>query len=234
MPNAPLLLNDDGTASVATFLLMSHHGLRRDVARFARALAAPAGATAALPPDAAQALGEEWQKYRGTLHGHHQAEDTGLFPHLLSQHAELGPVVERLMAEHHRIDPLLQRGDQAFAELASFAPAAAAVVAELSKLLHDHLAFEEEHVVPLMRSLKGFPPPASDAEVQVFAEGFAWSSEGIAADVLAQVDAVLPAVLTAKLPGARAAFEARSRRVWGPTALGASRTAVPDGMIAAV
>jgi hypothetical protein len=234
MPNAPLLLNDDGTASVATFLLMSHHALRRDLARFARVLVGPAGSAAALASPAAQALGEEWQKYRATLHGHHQAEDAGLFPHLLSQHAELGPVVERLMAEHHRIDPLLERGDQAFATLASSTLAAGAVVGELSKLLHDHLAFEEEHVVPFMRSLKGFPPPASDAEVQVFAEGFAWSSEGIAADVLAQVDAVLPAVLTAKLAGARAAFQARSLRVWGPTPAGTSRTAVPDGMPSAV
>jgi len=235
MSSAPLLLNDDGTASVATFLLMSHHGLRRDLARFGAALAGPAKGATPLAPSAAQALDEEWQKYRATLHGHHQAEDTGLFPHLLSQHAELAPIIERLTAEHHLIDPLLVRGDRAFSDLArSVAPAAppaAGIIAELSRLLHDHLAFEEEHAVPHMRSMKGFPPPATDAEVEMFAQGFAWSYHGVAGDVLAQVDAALPPVLTAKLPAARAAFDDRCRRVWGPTAPGASRTAMPDWMV---
>lgn len=242
MSNAPLLLNDDGTASVATFLLMSHHGLRRDLARFQGALAGPAaGGPPPLPPAAARALEEEWQKYRATLHGHHQAEDTGLFPHLRSEHAELAPALERLTAEHHLIDPLLDRGDRAFAELnraataagrpdASSVAAAVSLLADLSRLLHDHLAFEEERAVPHMRSMKGFPPPATDAELAMFAEGFAWSSHGVAPEVLAQVDAVLPPVLVSKLPAARAAFEERCRRVWGSMKTGASRTAVPDWM----
>jgi hypothetical protein len=34
----PRLLNDDGTASVATALLMSHHAFRRDTAQLAAAL----------------------------------------------------------------------------------------------------------------------------------------------------------------------------------------------------
>src|SRR5947207_3118189 len=38
MPTPPDLLNDDGSASIATALLMSHHGFRRDIARFAVAL----------------------------------------------------------------------------------------------------------------------------------------------------------------------------------------------------
>ena len=39
MSHVPQLLNDDGTASIATAIMMSHHGFRRDLARFARALA---------------------------------------------------------------------------------------------------------------------------------------------------------------------------------------------------
>jgi len=33
MTSAPALLDDDGEASVATAIMMSHHGLRRDLAR---------------------------------------------------------------------------------------------------------------------------------------------------------------------------------------------------------
>jgi len=38
MSQAPNLLNDDGTASIATALMSSHHAFRRDLARFAHAL----------------------------------------------------------------------------------------------------------------------------------------------------------------------------------------------------
>lgn len=38
MPQPPNLLNDDGTASVATLLLMSHHAFRRDLTRFIQAV----------------------------------------------------------------------------------------------------------------------------------------------------------------------------------------------------
>jgi hypothetical protein len=38
----------------------------------------------------------------------------------------------------------------------------------------------------------------------------------------------VPPSLTSRLPAARAAFDARCVRVWGPTKPGASRTAVPD------
>src|SRR6478609_5090471 len=38
MANPPNLLNDDGTASMATAFLTSHHGFRRDIRLFAGAL----------------------------------------------------------------------------------------------------------------------------------------------------------------------------------------------------
>jgi hypothetical protein len=62
----------------------------------------------------------------------------------------------------------------------------------------------------------------------MYAQGFAWSSDGIAPEVLARVDAMLPANVTTRLPAARAAFAERCARVWGATPKGASRTAVPD------
>src|SRR4051812_4604685 len=113
MPIPPNLLNDDGSASMATMLMMSHHAFRRDLIRFERTLTSGTALDAAR----AQALRDEWQKYRGALHGHHHMEDTGLFPHLRSQHPDLAGVIDGLAADHQRIDPLLLQGDAAFLQL---------------------------------------------------------------------------------------------------------------------
>jgi hemerythrin-like domain-containing protein len=220
---APNLLNDDGSASMATILMMSHHGFRRDIKRFARALHELAGRDRSR----LDALRDEWQSYHATLHGHHEMEDTRLFPHLRQMSETLARVIDELSAEHRRIDPLLARGDEAFAHLPNV-EAATALVGELTELLEPHLAKEEAEVIPLIRGAKDFPLPRSDEEAELYAQGFAWSSHGIAAEVLEKVHAVLPGNLRSKLPAARAAFEARCERVWGSADAGASLTAVPD------
>jgi polyphosphate kinase 2 len=109
----PNLLNDDDTASIATALMMSHHGFRRDLARFHRALENVAGGEVSR----IEALREEWKSLYQTLHGHHHSEDTGVFPSLASEHASLREVIEQLSADHRRIDPLLDSGEAAFARL---------------------------------------------------------------------------------------------------------------------
>lgn len=209
---------------MATALMMSHHGLRRDIACFAQALRRPVAGQ----PFNAAALQEEWQSYRATLHGHHQAEDERLFPHLSSQNAALTPVIAQLTADHRRIDPLLERGDRAFADLPVGLAAAVAVVSELSALLDAHLAIEEAQVIPFLRAAKEFPPPASDEEAALYAQGFAWSSHGVAPEVLGRLNQMLPEILISRLPAARAAFAQRCQRVWGSAKTGASRTSVPD------
>jgi hypothetical protein len=229
--SAPNLLNDDGSASMATALMMSHHGFRRDIDRFGKALAALPAAdqtkAAAVPSAVAlEALKEEWQFFHKALHGHHHAEDTGLFPHLQSEHGELAALFAKLTDDHRHIDPLLERGDRAFAKLPDKADAVA-VVAELSALLDPHLASEEAQVVQFLRSAKGFPPPATDAEADMYAQGFAWACDGIAPEVLERLYAMLPEGLTSRLTAARAAFEARCLRVWGSLAPAESRKPVP-------
>jgi hypothetical protein len=229
MTEGPNLLNDDGSASIATALLMSHHGMRRDLARFAGALGQLIGGDRSR----ADALAAEWQSFRGTLHGHHEAEDHGLFPSIVARQPDLAPLVERLGADHRRIDPLLEKGDRAFADLVGQASAAAAVVKELRGLLDEHLALEEARVTPFLREAKQFPPPPTEAELDLFAQGFAWSCDGVAEEVLERLFVMLPPALTAKLPAARAAFGERARRVWGAASAGASRTAVPDSLVSA-
>jgi hypothetical protein len=224
-PTAPSLLADDGSASIATGVMMSHHGMRRDLARFAMALRQLGGGASDL--SRAEPLKEEWKSFRGTLHGHHQAEDTGLFPHVRREQPTLASVIDKLVADHRQIDPLLERGDRAFADLPAGAADAAQLIAGLSALLEPHLATEEAHVIPILRASKAFPPFAED-EIPFVAQGFAWASHGIAPDVLERLHDLLPEALRAKLPAARAEYQRRSDRVWGPTAPGASRTPVPD------
>jgi hypothetical protein len=220
---APALLNDDGSASIGTTLMMSHHGFRRDLALFAMALRRVAEGDHAK----VAALQEEWKSYHATLHGHHTAEDTGLFPNVAGREPALVPVIEGLTADHHRIAPLLEEGDRAFAALPA-TERALAVVGELSALLDAHLATEEAKVVPFLRAAKAFPPPANDAEEQMYAQGFAWACHGVAAEVLERVFVMLPGSLNARIPAARAAYEKRCERVWGTAKTGASRTPIPD------
>lgn len=224
LPNrqAPNLLNDDGTASIATAVMMSHHGLRRDLARFASALDELARGASST----ADALREEWTSYRNTLHGHHEAEDQGLFPSLASAHESVRQTIERLGADHRLIDPLLERGDAAFAALPD-TKAAAAVVSELTTLLWPHLATEEAELIPFLRPAKDFPPPGTEADADMYAKGFAWAMHGVAPEVVDRVLEMLPEILRARLPAARAEFAARCERVWGTTSAGAATTPIP-------
>jgi hemerythrin-like domain-containing protein len=220
----PNLLNDDGTASMATAFMSSHHGFRRDIAQFKAALRRVASGDHAR----VGALGEEWQRFRNTLHGHHTVEDTGIFPGTKQQHPELTTVIDGLAAEHRKIDPMLEEGDRAFAGLPGTVGAATEIIVALGALLDGHLATEETHIVPLIREARAFPPPASEAEMEMYAQGFAWSSHGIAPDILDKVYAMLPPEVVARLPAARAAFAKRCEDVWGTSAAGASRTPIPD------
>lgn len=225
MAQAPNLLNDDGTASMATALMMSHHAFRRDLLRFTKAL------TALSPADTsrATALEEEWKSFRGALHGHHQAEDHGIFPNLSAEHASVKETIEGLSADHKKIDPLLEDGDRLFESLATKKEGALALVRKLTELLTAHLATEEEHVVPFLRGAKSFPTPGSDAEADLYAQGFSWSMHGIAPEVLEKLDAILPDALKSRLPAAREQFAARCVRAWGTAEHGSATTPIPNG-----
>jgi hemerythrin-like domain-containing protein len=223
MSTPPNLLNDDHTASMATALMMSHHGFRRDLSRFHRALEQVAGGEVSR----VEALREEWKSLYQALHGHHQSEDTGVFPSIATEHPSARAVIEQLSADHRRIDPLLDRGEAAFARLPD-AREALAIVRELRELLDAHLAIEEREIVPFLRGGKSFPAPPNDEWLAMYAAGFAWSMQGIAPEVLEQVERMLPAALVARLPEARAAFDARCERVWGSAKAGAARTPIPN------
>jgi hemerythrin superfamily protein len=223
MSQPPNLLNDDGTASVATMLLLSHHAFRRDLARFIMAVAEiKAGDTSR-----AEAVRGEWEKgYRQALHGHHTMEDDNIFPNLKNKYPALALALDKLAEQHHKIDPVLEAGDAAFADLAH-PENAESVLNELKMLLDEHLAFEEEQITPSLRSAKEFPMPADDKMAAMYAQGFAWSMQGIAPEVIGEVQKMLPDILLAKLPAAQMEFEERSEHVWGKYILGSATTSVP-------
>ncbi len=221
----PNLLNEDGTASMATMLLMAHHAFRRDMARFVRAVAEIKAGDASR----ADAVRDEWEKsYRQALHGHHMMEDSHIFPDIRAQHPALASALDTLTEQHHKIDPLLEKSGEAFADL-THPEKAEVVLGELKALLDEHLAFEEANITPALREAKEFPAPTDDTTAALYAQGFAWSTQGIAPEVLDQVWELLPEILLAKLPAARAEFEARSKRVWGTYTVGSATTPIPQG-----
>ncbi|MEK7150926.1 MAG: hemerythrin domain-containing protein [Patescibacteria group bacterium] len=221
----PSLLNDDGTASMATMLLLSHHAFRRDITRFIHAAAEIKFGDVSR----VDAVRDEWEKsYRKALHGHHTMEDANIFPDIRSKHPDLAFALDKLTEQHHKIDPVLERGDAAFADL-THPENVEAVLAELKILLDQHLTFEEAQITPSLRDSKEFPTPADENMAAMYAQGFAWSMQGIAPEVLDQVRKLLPAILLAKLPAAQAEFEVRSKQVWGKYTVGSATTPVPEG-----
>jgi hypothetical protein len=107
-------------------------------------------------------------------------EDTGIFPSTKQQHPELAAVIDGLFADHHKMDPMLEEGDRTFAGLPATVEAASGLVSRLSALLDTHLATEETHIIPTLRAAKAFPAAHERRELEMYAQGFAWSSHGIA------------------------------------------------------
>ncbi len=219
----PKLLNDDGTASMATMLLLSHHAFRRDIARFIRAIEQMKAGDVSRT----EALHEEWEKsYKAALHGHHMMEDANIFPDIRRKHPDLANALDTLTEQHHKIDPLLEEGDVAFADL-EHPEKAERVLSKLKTLLDEHLVFEEAEITPSLREAKEFPAPPDEAAAVMYAQGFAWSMQGIAPEVVDQVRKLLPEILLNKLSAAQQEFEIRSERVWGTYSVGSAITPIP-------
>jgi iron-sulfur cluster repair protein YtfE (RIC family) len=214
------LLNDDGTASMATMIMTSHHGFRRDLARFQRAITN-------VDTTRIDALREEWKSFHEALHHHHTVEDTAMFPGMKTEHPQVAPAIDHLFDQHHRIDPLLARGDHAFAALPD-THELHDVLEALRVLLDAHLDMEEAVVIPMLRTAKEFPMPPDDGATAMYADGFAWSTQGLAPEVCEKLNEMLPPALVEKLPAAIEKFAERCTRVWGTYTVGATTTSAPD------
>ena len=101
-------------------------------------------------------------QYCQFVHHHHQAESVLLFPALRRANPALGPVVDRLEADHAQVAVLLDSVTGAAGDLADDdSPGArrqlSAALQVLSDVLLAHLAYEEENVADTMRGMPGWP-----------------------------------------------------------------------------
>ena len=147
----------DGPVDLTVMWLM-HHGFRRDLEKFSRAVPA----TPLDEPATWAALAGRWQLFAGILHDHHAGEDAGLWPLLLERgdadgDAEGRATLEAMSAEHGRIDPLLEACGAGFQRM-DRAPDAAAretLAQDLTATrehLGAHLAHEERDAMRLVQA----------------------------------------------------------------------------------
>ena len=160
-----------GEAMVAE-LKWVHDLIRRDL-RTVRQLAAdvrggmPAGRVAAGIRSLATG-GPLWQlkinclQYCRFVHSHHHAESAMLFPALRRINPALGPVVDKLEADHVRVAGLLNDVEAAANDLVGqedpvLRQRLTAALEALSTDLLAHLAYEEDNVSDTMRAMTGWP-----------------------------------------------------------------------------
>lgn len=220
----PYLLNDDGTASMATMIMLSHHAFRRDIARFIRVVQRiKAGDTI----DTTKVQNEWKNSYRNAIHGHHTSEDSSIFPDVKNRFPELASAIDKLTEQHHHIDPLIKQIDEAVKNIKE-SETIEELFKDLRRLLDEHLAFEESTVIPTLRDQRDFPAPPDEETANMYAQGFSWSMQGIDPSVLEQLEKMLPPTLLEKLPKAREDFELRSKEVWRDYELSSSITPIPE------
>jgi hypothetical protein len=97
-------------------------------------------------------------RYCRQVHAHHGAEDVLLFPALRAVDPSIGPVVDRLKADHARVSDLLDAVAAAARALTETdgGDARQRVIDGLQELhahLLEHLDYEERHAGPTMRRL---------------------------------------------------------------------------------
>jgi Hemerythrin HHE cation binding domain len=96
------------------------------------------------------------------VHSHHHAESVLLFPELRRSDPALGPVVDKLQADHEHVSTLLDDVEAAARELGDDdSPAArgrlVAALGQLSTDLLAHLAYEEESIGGTLRTWTTWP-----------------------------------------------------------------------------
>ena len=138
-------------------MYLMHHAFRRDLARFAAAVAATDDADRR----AWRALSRRWGQFARILHLHHAGEDEILWPLLLERVDRAGDIagrstLEAMEAEHEEIDPLLSGCAEGLAAMATGGDAdtRAALVVRMTatrERLGHHLGHEESEAMALVQ-----------------------------------------------------------------------------------
>jgi hemerythrin-like domain-containing protein len=97
--------------------------------------------------------------YCQRVQAHHGIEDFRIFPAVVAVSPETAPIVERLMADHVKLDRLLDALSAAVSALPAAAAwsSAARAANELAEHLAAHLDLEEQHILPPLGRLPDWP-----------------------------------------------------------------------------
>ena len=100
--------------------------------------------------------------YCRVVHAHHSIEDAMMFPALQQVNPDLGPVVDKLMADHRRVSRLLDEIEASASALVvddstGIRSRIVTVLGDLATDLLVHLAFEEETLSPTILELEEWP-----------------------------------------------------------------------------
>lgn len=138
--------------------LTSYRAVHTAMRRSNESLVRSVGAAAPGDTRRVTALAHWFDGYRAELRNHHHNEDRIFFPALRSKHAAFAELDDALVAEHHRLDEVL---DELAATLAQWAVASDScelqarsldLAVELHDLLRTHLDVEDSEVLPLLAS----------------------------------------------------------------------------------
>ena len=148
------------------------HGLIRRDLRTVRELAADldhglSGVDALAALQSLEVSGPLWRlkinclQYCRFVHSHHHAESALLFPRLRLANPALGPVVDKLEADHATVSDLLDDVSAAAADLESQEEPTTRkrlidALGDLSTVLLAHLDYEEEHIAGTLRTWAGW------------------------------------------------------------------------------
>ena len=128
-----------------TVMYVTHGAFRRDLQRFASAVAAGQAYT-----DGVRA---GWHNFKNQLDVHHSVEDAALWPQVVSAvHGRPAAValMREMEAEHAELHPRMDAVDDA---MANQAPDLAGRVSNLAGVLDHHMRHEEESALPLIQEV---------------------------------------------------------------------------------
>ena len=161
-------------------LLAVHAGIRSELSYVERLAAAVVDGLSAdelnQELEALRSTSTLWQfqvsclRYCRFVHLHHHAEDRDFFGELEETNPAIGPVVERLRAEHRAVSGYLDTVEAAARALTDDdSLAARRAVADALKALEGHLLahldYEERNIAATTRRLPNLPFPNHDPEV---------------------------------------------------------------------
>jgi deazaflavin-dependent oxidoreductase (nitroreductase family) len=207
-----------------------HDGLRRDLARSIKALAAdPASRPAG---DRRAAIGEQVGWMMDFLHAHHRGEDAWLWPLVRARVPRAGPLLDHMEADHAVVDPLIDACDGAAGRYRDSSCDDArrdlqVALVQLCDALLPHLRREEDEAMPLVSvALTEAEWHAIDQEhfvkpkplTQLAREGH-WLLDGLDAErreVLVRQVPLIPRFVL--LHGFARRYRRRAIACWGPQA----------------